>query len=161
MIKTLQYKNGLLIITKTSKFNDFVWIPFIKNKTLSVHKLILNNIKTSLAPLKQWFFIDGFGFRTQYIRGKILFKIGFSHLIYVKIPNTIGIGRYLKLTPSKRGLSKKKLLYIIGFNFTIFQQFINAIASIRKPSVYREKGVYFTNLLLKFKKTKKKTKGKF
>lgn len=141
--------------------NDFIWVPFAKNNTQMLKNILFNQTKTIFSPLKQWFFIDGFGFRTQYARGKIIFKIGFSHLVYIKIPKTIGAGRYIKLTPSKRGLSKKKLIYIIGFNFFLFQQFVWILSNIKPPNSYREKGVYMKLALLKFKKTKKKTKGKF
>lgn len=161
MITSLQYKNGLLIIIKTNKLNDFVWIPLQKT-TIGLNKnSVINSIKPVFSFLKQWFYIDGFGFRTQFVRGKIIFKIGFSHLIYVKLPEMTAIGRFIKLTPSKRGLSKKKLIYIIGFNFIIFQQFIWLLSKLRAPNSYREKGIYLKTAILKFKKTKKKTKGKF
>ena len=104
------------------------------------HKLnILNNV------LKKKLILFGIGFRswsykTSDLKNHLIFKIGFSRDISVEVPKSI-IAISLKPT----------LILLKSVHKSKLSQFVSFLRSLKKPDVYKGKGVQYINEVVKLK----------
>ena len=91
--------------------------------------------------------LKGLGLKVLSIsRTFISFKLGFSHLIKIKIPFGLKIKIYKQKTNQK--------INIIGNDKTIVGNFASFIKYLRKADSYKGKGIKYKNEFLKLKKVK-------
>lgn len=91
--------------------------------------------------------IVGIGYRVFLNQndGSLTFKLGFSHLYKVKIPNDV-----------KVFLPEPTLLCFYGLDKNQVTQIAAKIRQLKKPSPYKGKGIRILNSAIKLKQTKKK-----
>lgn len=88
----------------------------------------------------------GVGFRIEAIEnGFIKLKLGFSHLVYIKIPS------YIKVF-----MTKKTFLVLKCIDEQLLKEFSSKICSYKKPDVYKGKGILYKNQVVILKEGKKK-----
>jgi len=104
-------------------------------------------IETSTI-LSQKLKLVGIGYRSipvENFKDKlILFKLGFSHFIYYRIPKEINF--FCK---------KQTQLFLLGNSYQQTTQIANSIKSIKKPEPYKGKGFLTANETINIKKGKK------
>lgn len=87
-------------------------------------------------------YLQGVGYRVWSYKKKLLFKIGYNHLIKFELPSTMQV------------YSKKYRFLLFG----IHKQEVNSIAKrlfwLKVPDSYKGKGMRYANLFLKLKETK-------
>jgi ribosomal protein L6P/L9E len=119
----LEKKGKTLNLTCTSKDLDSV-TEF--NQFLTRFELGLKNINNTF---KRKLILKGLGFRITVLANKMIeFKIGFSHLITLKIPQNI------------KAKSKKNFLYLESNDNVLIGNFIDKIVSLKTPDSYKGKG---------------------
>ena len=72
-------------------------------------------------------------------------KLGFSHLVFIKIPNYINIF-----------MPKKTLLVIKCIDDQLLKEFCSKLFSLKSPDAYKGKGILFKSQKLTLKEGKKK-----
>lgn len=159
-----------LLTKKTLKLNLELKLNKIENTILVTNKPILkisNNqkkkIKTfqgTLTALIKQLFIEtntliykklvfiGVGYRVfevdNFLNKVLLFKLGFSHSIYYRIPKNIKIF-----------CIKRTNLFIYGNSYQHVFQTASKIQSYKIPEVYKGKGILYENQKIKLKEGKK------
>lgn len=114
---------------------------------------------TSIALIKQMFLetttvlykklkFIGVGYKVFYSKeatnNLLLFKLGFSHSIYFKIPNTIKIFCF-----------KQTKLFLYGTSYQSVAQITSLVRSCKSPEPYKGKGILYENEKIKLKEGKK------
>lgn len=122
-IKNLKKKEKIYVNSLISLINQF----FYNSKTIYYKKLILK----------------GVGYKAQLIKKSfnlLVLKLGFSHLIYLRIPKDIDV---LCL--------KNNIIYISGLNFKNVNKITESIRCCKLPDPYKGKGFIreYENILLK------------
>jgi large subunit ribosomal protein L6 len=88
----------------------------------------------------------GTGFRIEEVsNGFIKLKLGFSHLVFVRIPDYINIF-----------MPKKTLLVIESIDDQLLKEFCSQLILLKSPDAYKGKGILFKNQILTLKEGKKK-----
>jgi large subunit ribosomal protein L6 len=88
----------------------------------------------------------GVGFRIESIdKNFIKLKLGFSHLIYIKIPFYI-----------QTFMMKKTFLILKSVDDQLLKQFSSRIVSYKRPDIYKGKGILYKNQITFLKEGKKK-----
>lgn len=145
-----------ILISKTKK--TLYITPIVTNKKLQ--NCNLKTLKgTTLSLIKQKIFESlttvyvkmnfvGLGYRVfnveNYEDGLLMFKLGFSHLIYFKTPNILNVYN-LKLTK----------LFIYGNSYSNVTQTASLIRQIKPPEPYKGKGVLYEGEKIVLKDGKK------
>ena len=158
-IYKLQNKNFLIISNKI-----FFLIPRYCEILIENNKLILQNtnlkyfltfsqfltgvsrlIKRNELPFVKKLIFKGLGLKANMSQNDILeLKLGFSHLIKIKIPlNKI----WVKII--------KTGLLIFGLDLVTVTNFMYKIKSLKLPNVYKGKGIWYKNETLILKEIKK------
>jgi large subunit ribosomal protein L6 len=138
-----------LKVTRIPLTND---ISSRKNKLKifqgTTYALIKQQLKSVLLDSVKTLTLSGIGYKVFLIRKKnfqlLCFKLGYSHNIYCKIPNTITLK-----CPSVTTIS------ITGSNIEKVTQFAALLKSFKVPDSYKGKGILYKNELLKLKESKK------
>jgi large subunit ribosomal protein L6 len=147
-----------LNINKSSKTIEVTSIPFsytsskkksqfisLQNTTTSLIKQLL--LETSSTIYNKLKFV-GVGYRAfdvEEFKNKLLmFKLGYSHSIFFKIPNTLNI-YCLKLTK----------LFVYGNSYQNVTQTAATIRSYKKPEPYKGKGILYESEKIILKEGKK------
>jgi large subunit ribosomal protein L6 len=116
-----------------------------RNKSLFyrlVQKAILG---VSLGFVKRLVFV-GVGYRVESIsKDEMTLKLGFSHLISIKIPATVTV-----YSP------KRTVLILKSFDLQFLNEFVSFIRSHKRPDIYKGKGILLKNELIHLKDEKKK-----
>jgi ribosomal protein L6P/L9E len=144
----INLKNSIQI-SKLPFFKIFI----IKKKYLKIYQ------KTTFALIKQRFvetsiilyqklkFI-GIGYRIldleNFSNKLLLFKLGFSHFLYFKIPKKV-----------KTFCLKSIKLFLFGNSFNFLTQLTSLIRSYKKPESYKSKGILYENEKIILKEIKK------
>lgn len=91
----------------------------------------------------------GVGFKAILKEQRILLKIGYSHEVFYNIPADVNIM-----------VSKTKGTYLLikGAEKERVQQIAKEIRNLRKPDVYKGKGIHYYKEILRLKKGKKEGK---
>jgi len=88
----------------------------------------------------------GVGFRIESIENEFMkLKLGFSHLVYIKIPKHINIST-----------TKKTSLILKCVDEHLLREFSSKICSHKTPDVYKGKGILYKNQSVILKEGKKK-----
>ena len=128
-------------ISNTEKKN----LKSIRGTTLALLKQLI--IETSTI-LSQKLKLVGVGYRSipvENFKDKlIMFKLGFSHFIYYRIPKEINF--FCK---------KQTQLFFLGNSYQQTTKIANSIKSIKKPEPYKGKGFLTANEKINIKKGKK------
>jgi len=129
-LKTLS--EDKVLISKFKLFND--WLNFYLKNSESIYKKKLT--------------LKGLGYRTTVIedRTKLEFKLGFSHLIRLSIPEGIKV----------KTRRKKNILKLEGTNKVLLGNFVDKIISLKAPDSYKGKGFWFKYQTKVLKTIKKK-----
>lgn len=148
-------KDNLLFI-KGPKGSSCLDISFMKKKnlTLKTQKVLYSsffrlfqkrllgvclNFVTSLTFV-------GIGFRVESVEnGFIKLKLGFSHLVFVRVPSYINV-----FTP------KKTILVLECVDDQLLNEFCSKIKLLKSPDAYKGKGILSKNQTLVLKEGKKK-----
>lgn len=118
------------------------------NMLVNLNKSIIRNILMIFScGLKIQLQLRGMGFRSQLKNNQLILKIGYSHLIYFKIPIGIKIKRI-----------KKQKLNIYGITNQLLYQVAEHLRNYRFPDVYKSKGLVYKGESFKLKQGKKKSK---
>ena len=129
---------------KLLKKNNFIkayWGTFrilINNTIQGLFKLHLTKIK-----------FVGVGYKANLKKNLLIFRLGFSHKIFILLPKFIKIIKIKKRPPTF-------ILKSVDFNILKTTSFI--IQSFKKPEPYKGKGILFLNQYLKLKEGKKTKK---
>jgi len=88
----------------------------------------------------------GVGFRIESIENEFMkLNLGFSHLVYIKIPKHVKIFT-----------TKKTSLILECIDDHLLNEFSSKICSYKKPDVYKGKGILYKNQSIILKEGKKK-----
>jgi len=144
-------KNHSLIDIKDTFFKSKS-IKDLKNKK-SIQGTNFSLIKQGIFEVSKKVFVklklNGIGYKIDIINKKLFkiirFKLGLSHFIYFKIPNTIEITCY----------NNNNKLLIIGNNYNLVTNVASKIRSFKIPEVYKGKGILYENEVIKLKEGKK------
>lgn len=155
--KTLKLKTQL-IINKHKKILKITREPFSSVSNHEKKRLKILQA-TQVALVKQTLLeisgvcckrlkLIGVGFRVSYSNTSnfdlLLFKLGYSHVIYFKIPKSLDIF-----------CLKSNKLFIIGNSYTFVTQIAAVIRSYKIPEFYKGKGILYTSEKIILKKGKK------
>ena len=112
-------------------------VALIKQVLLETSALIYNKLK-----------IIGVGYRVLNVEGfndkLLMFKLGYSHSLYYKIPNELKIFNL-----------KSTKLFIYGNSYQNVSQSASVIRSYKKPEPYKGKGILFDSEKIILKEGKK------
>lgn len=155
--KSLKLKVKLLILSnkKIIKITPFPFTKVSNNKTRlmkTIQGTTCALIKQSLVEIVTTLYkklkLVGVGYRLipveSFEKRLILLRLGFSHLLYFRIP------RYLNFFDKKR-----VQLFISGYSYQLVTKFASIIRSLKKPEVYKGKGILYENEKIILKEGKK------
>lgn len=135
------------LIVKGPKGNlAFVNLKFLKTDKPLFYRLIQKAIiGVSFGFIKQLVFV-GVGYRVESVTTETLsLKLGYSHLVRIKIPKLITI-----YSP------KRTILILKSLNSQFLNEFVSQIRSQKFPDIYKGKGILLKNEVLSLKDGKKK-----
>lgn len=130
------FSTNSMLINSESKINLFLYKSLLRNILI----IFSRGLKLQLQ-------LRGMGFRSQIKNNELILKIGYSHLIYYKIPTGIKIKRI-----------KKQKLNIYGITNQLIYQVSEHLRNYRFPDIYKAKGLVYKGEIFKLKQGKKKTK---
>lgn len=124
-------------------------IKIVEKTNLEISKIDFNNYyycKTILSMINQairgvdtgykyQLQLIGLGYNCQIVDNKIELKLGFSHLIYKKIPSYLKVFCY---NTKKR----KKIIIVKGTNKQKVMEFISLLQNLKYPEPYKGKGIF-------------------
>jgi len=132
-IRVLENENIIEVITISKSLNGLL-------KTLIINK-IQGVSRGYLIYLK----IIGIGYRASIQQDKLILKLGYSHDILYKLPTSI-----------KAFLIDPTLFCLFGIDKNQITQIAAKIRNLRKPSVYKGKGIRLINEQIPLKAGKRK-----
>ncbi len=94
-------------------------------------------------PFEKKLILEGIGFKSEVKGEEIVFALGFSHPVQVKIPAG------LKVTAEKNNIT------ISGVNKEMVGEFAASIRALKKPEPYKGKGMRYHDEVVKRKQGKK------
>lgn len=149
-VATVELSNFLSYLDITL-YNDTIKLRVLTTnpKNESFKTLLLNEISHKLNILnnilKKKLILFGIGFRswsykTSDLKNHLIFKIGFSRDISIEVPKSI-IAVSLKPT----------LILLKSVHKSKLSQFVSFLRSLKKPDIYKGKGVQYINEVIKLK----------
>ena len=144
IINSLKFfiKNNILLLS----FNDF----HLKGKKKSFLNLYKSLVKLKIKGLLQGFklnlFLKGLGFKAFIEKNNLNLKLGYSHLITIKIPEKIQI------------LNHSNKLIFSSTDWIFLTKFVHYIKNLKKPEPYKGKGLLLKNEIIILKEGKKSKK---
>ena len=144
--KNLLAINQYIIPTINLTFDRSGKFLIFKNKGIFLRfRYRLENL---IHDLKQGVFIKiilrGVGYNCFVFKNYIIFDLGFSHYIALKIPTHIVIKRF------------KARFICFSYNSVLLNIFLAKIFNLRKLNIYKGKGVYNSDTIIKLKEINKK-----
>ena len=167
-ISLVLIKNTKFIVIRNSLDTKYICVPSFINIKKENNSLVLINafdndelkvseynqfvnrlqfgIKNLSTTFKKKLTLKGLGFKinVQENLKNIEFKLGFSHLINLKIPQNIKLR------------SKKNFIKIEGSDNVLLGNFVNKIISLKSPDSYKGKGFWYKYQKKTLKVVKKK-----
>lgn len=147
-IQLLKKENKINVTsTPTSKIsnNQRKKIKSIQGTTVALIKQLIVETSTILYQKIKFIGVGYRAFEVENFENKILlFKLGYSHAIYFKIPKNLQIF-CLKLTK----------LFVYGSLYQNITQTTALIRSYKQPEPYKGKGILYENEIIKLKEGKK------
>lgn len=132
------------ILFEVNSNNERKTVKAIQGTTVALIKQLL--IETS-ATLNYKLKLVGVGYRVLNVENNntlLLFKLGFSHSIYFKVPKNLKITS-LKFTK----------LFICGNSYNFLTQTVALIRMLKKPEPYKGKGILYETEKIVLKEGKK------
>lgn len=160
-IKILFSKKNNLILIKGPFGSQKIYFPFFHDFFLKEKKFCLKDVNSKkkksffnfltssfhniLFGVEKIIYLKGIGYESFFSKDfkNLIFKLGYSHLIRVKIPKNLWIRFLSKSSISIRGNDK---LYVSNF--------AKKLKSLRKKNRYKEKGIFYLNEKIILKKGK-------
>jgi ribosomal protein L6P/L9E len=140
----LYFYNNLLLF-KSLILNSNLGIKL--NKKYTINKILFQNfislfIVSVLNGFRGKFKIVGRGYKLHKKNNNLVFKLGYSHLIF----KTLDLSVFLKKK------EKKKLFFtLISLNYYLITNYINNFRSYRIPNIYKRKGIFNNTKKVLFK----------
>lgn len=107
---------------------------------------IIQNVLGALVGFKSFLRVRGVGYRFQILSKKLIISVGYSHNLEVKLPSS-----------QNYTLNKKStFLRVKGNNVVVLSNFLSSVRNLRKPDVYKGKGIRYRKDPVKIKEGKKK-----
>jgi len=107
--------------------------------------IITNKIKGVSQGFIKTLKLVGIGYRVVIKDNTLVFKLGFSHIINYKIPEGIQVSS-----------KKPDTLTFFSIQNDFLSTIINQIRLLKKPDLYKGKGIRFQNEIIRLKEGKKK-----
>lgn len=159
-IKILFSKKNNLIIVKGPFGHKKIYFPFFNDFFFKEKNFCLKNIDKKkksffnflnfsfnnlLFGVEKIIYLKGIGYESFFSKDfkNLIFKLGYSHLIKIKIPKNLWIRFLTKSTISIRGNDKLDV-----------SNFSKKLKSLRKKNRYKEKGIFYLNEKIVLKKGK-------
>ena len=140
-IKIIKNKNILLITNK----EKIIKLKFNSNKLLQKKKInfFLKQIKNSFLSIEYGWFseisLKGIGYKSFYIKKKLILDLGYSNLITYTIPENLFVWNL------------KTKLYFFSLNKSYLNNIIYQIRKFSIPGVYTGKGILINKEFIKLK----------
>ena len=134
--------NSISINTNSSTLNI---LTSSKSSLGLLKKIILNKIQGITRGFLIYLRIVGIGYRAHLEKNTLFLKLGYSHDIIYNVPSSIKI---FLLEPT--------LLCLFGIDKNQLTQIATKLRSLRKPSVYKGKGIRLLNEKINLKTGKRK-----
>jgi large subunit ribosomal protein L6 len=118
----------------------------VKNNSFnSIYKVMLNQIWIGLAfGYRKQLNLIGIGYTVKKENNILYFKLGYSHNVFVKLPNSI-----IALSPRPRKLILKSIF------LHELATFVCIIQNLKKPNPYKRLGIYLKHQKVTIKQGKK------
>ncbi len=124
-----------LDIKRNDKFSKSLWGTYASH--------IKNMIAGVQTPYSKKLILEGVGFKSE-VKGKeLVFALGFSHPVVVKIPEGI------------TATAEKNNITITGIDKELVGSFTAAIRALKKPEPYKGKGMRYEGEVIRRKQGKK------
>jgi len=126
-----------LNIKRNDKFSKSLWGTYASH--------ILNMIQGVQTPYVKKLILEGVGFKSE-VKGKeLVFALGFSHPVIVKIPEGI------------TAIADKNNITISGVDKELVGSFTASVRALKKPEPYKGKGMRYDDEVIRRKQGKKTT----
>ena len=109
--------------------------------TFAAH--VKNMVSGVNTPFEKKLILEGIGYKSEVKGDEIVFALGFSHPVRVKIPTG------LKVT------AEKNVITVSGPNKDLVGEFAANLRALKKPEPYKGKGMRYDNEIIKRKQGKK------
>jgi len=152
LLKTKSLKTKYIVvpsyvfIKKKKNVLEFLCFKINSKKFLVFLNNFLLWLKTTEKPVRVKLFLKGLGYRISFSSDKksLIFKLGFSHLKEIQIPENIFI------------IIKKNKLSFEGVHLSEVKNFVEKIISLKYPDKYKGKGFWYKNQKISLKPINKK-----
>lgn len=116
--------------------NDSVIVIEGKNKNLNnlYYTLVKQKIRGVLYGYIKKLKLVGIGYYGEVSEGSLVLKLGYSHPVKLKIPDSI----FIKI-------KKRRRVILMGHDLEKLTEFISFLRSFRPPECYKGKGILFNN----------------
>lgn len=134
----VEKKNNYLIFSIEKENHQYILTSFLK----IFDRLLKKNKRHCYKKLT----LTGLGFRINFLNKekKLRFKLGYSHLIDIAVPDDLTI------------LARKNTLHVIGHDPILIGNFCKKIKHLKYPNIYSGKGFWYKNEKRDLKIFKKK-----
>jgi ribosomal protein L6P/L9E len=107
---------------------------------------LLKNIYCGLQVLhKTTILVKGLGFKVSSLQNLLVLKLGFSHLIILRVPKFICAKIFSKFTN----------INLASSNLCLVKSFCSKLRHIKQPNAYKGKGIRYINEYVRLKVVKK------
>ena len=104
---------------------------------------VKNMIKGVNEPFSKKLLVEGIGFRVEMAGTKLKFGLGFSHPVFIDIPEGVKV------------IVEKNTITISGADKEVVGQFAANVRSLKKPEPYKGKGIRYDDEVIRRKEGKK------
>src|SRR3989339_1893887 len=132
---TIAGKTLNLNIKRNDKFSKSLWGTYASQ--------IKNMITGVQTPYQKKLTLEGIGFKSEVKGRELNFALGFSHPVFVKIPEGI------------TATAEKNNITITGINKELVGSFTAAVRALKKPEPYKGKGMRYEGEIIRRKQGKK------
>ena len=140
---TISYKfNSFLILKKN---NNKLFIKLNNSNFTFIYKKIIMFFKNVSRITKKLLQINGVGYKFLLNNYNLIISIGLSHQYVLKLNKKFNYYLFKKFS----------ILKISGFNYFELMSLYHKIRLIKKPDVYKAKGISFYKEIIKLKQGKK------
>lgn len=120
---------------RNDKFSRSLWGTYASH--------IKNMIGGVEVPYQKKLILEGVGFKSEVKGSELVFALGFSHPVIVKIPEGI------------TATAEKNNITITGIDKELVGSFAAAVRALKKPEPYKGKGMRYDNEVIRRKQGKK------
>jgi len=132
---TINASTITLNTNRNDKFSKSLWGTYASH--------IKNMIKGVETPYQKKLILEGVGFKSE-VKGKeIVFALGFSHPVVVKIPDGLTV------------TAEKNNITVTGIDKELVGSFTAMVRALKKPEPYKGKGMRYEGEVIRRKQGKK------